>query len=111
MSSRRSPPHSGIVAHYEACLARHGDSHRGVDWPNAEDAAVRYQVMLDVIRKSKDTPGSLLDFGCGAAHLLDHIRAQGLKHIDYVGLDLSNAFIALCRAKHPQARFFHHDVL
>jgi len=111
MSRRRSPPHSDIVAHYEACLARHGDTHRGVDWPNAEDAAVRYQVMLDVVREPPGTPVSLLDFGCGAAHLLDHIRAQGMEHIDYVGLDVSEAFIALCRAKHPEARFVNHDVL
>ncbi|MGE4219474.1 MAG: trans-aconitate 2-methyltransferase [Alphaproteobacteria bacterium] len=109
--SRARPPHTGIVAHYEACLARHGDTHRGVDWPNAEDAAIRYQVMLDVVREPPGTPLSLLDFGCGAAHLLDRIQAQGLTHLEYIGLDVSDAFIALCRTKHPQARFLRHDIL
>lgn len=112
MPSRPSqPPHAGIVAHYEACLARHGDTHRGVDWPSAEDAAVRYRVMLDVVREPPQTRVSLLDFGCGAAHLLDHLRTGGIDHIDYIGLDLSEAFVALCRSKYPDVRFLRHDVL
>ena len=41
------PDYSSIIEHYESCLAKHGDSHLGVDWPNARDAATRYGVMLD----------------------------------------------------------------
>ena len=26
-----------IIEHYENCLAKHGDTHLGVDWPNADD--------------------------------------------------------------------------
>ena len=39
-----------IVEHYEGCLARHGDTHLGVDWPRPDDAETRYGVMLGVIR-------------------------------------------------------------
>ena len=46
-----------IIDHYEACLARHGDSHLGVDWPNAADAETRYRVMLDVIRQPYHADG------------------------------------------------------
>ena len=50
MTSAGSAPASArIVAHYEDCLARHGDNHRGVDWPGAEDADLRYAVMLGLI--------------------------------------------------------------
>ena len=48
--------YQSIIEHYEACLARHGDSHLGVDWPNAADAETRYRVMLDVIRQPDDGP-------------------------------------------------------
>src|SRR3546814_4482388 len=72
------PPYAPIVRHYEACLARHGDSHRGVDWPSAGDAETRYRVMLEVMREPVGTPISLLDFGCGAGHLLEYIRRRGL---------------------------------
>jgi hypothetical protein len=30
-----------IVAHDESCLERFGDTHRGVDWPQAEDVERR----------------------------------------------------------------------
>jgi len=57
-----------IIDHYEACLARHGDSNLGVDWPNKRDAEKRYCVMLEVVREHS-TRLTLLDFGCGASHL------------------------------------------
>ena len=106
------PSYRAIAAHYAACLERHGDSHLGVDWPSAEDARARYGVMLELIR-----PGSgvqrhrLLDFGCGASHLLEHIRAERRNDIDYTGLDISEPFVDLSRAKFPDARFWCLDVL
>lgn len=100
-----------LVDHYEACLDRHGDSHRGVDWPRQADAEKRYEVMLGVmagdIRKKK----ALLDFGCGAAHLLGHIRRTKRKDIVYIGADLSPKFIELSRKKFPDDRFLCLDVL
>src|SRR5205085_1407005 len=43
-----------IVAHYEDCLARHGDTHLGVDWPNREDALKRYLVMNGVFTEKRE---------------------------------------------------------
>jgi hypothetical protein len=101
-----------IVAHYEACLERHGDSHLGVDWPRSEDLGKRYEVMLDVVRR--ETPEavvSLLDFGCGAAHLYEHMLATGVRGIEYAGLDLSEKFVALARRKFPSQTFYCADLL
>jgi len=81
-----------IISHYEACLAQYGDSHRGVDWPNVTDANLRYQIMLDVIRPS-NTPVSLLDFGCGVAHLFSYIQQNNIALVNYTGLDISPRFI------------------
>ena len=103
--------YSEIVAHYEACLARFGDTHRGVDWPNAHDAEKRYRVMLEVIRPSSQKPTSLLDFGCGVGHLLEYLRNQEWKGIDYIGLDMSPKFVDLCRQKFPSDQFLCADVL
>jgi SAM-dependent methyltransferase len=99
-----------IIAHYESCLDRHGDSHLGVDWPNAKDAETRYRVMLELIRE-RDSPVTLLDFGCGAGHLLEFIRRRDLRMIDYRGLDASEKFISLCRRKFPGAPFYQKDIL
>ena len=99
-----------IVSHYEACLEEHGDSHLGVDWPKAEDVDKRHRVMLDVIRRGSQRV-TLLDFGCGAAHLNEYIRRAGLENIEYAGLDLSEKFVRLSRSKFPEQQFFCLDLL
>ena len=67
------PPYQNIIKHYEDCLKKHGDNHLGVDWPKAEDVDKRYKVMVDIIKANGDeNTVSLLDFGCGTAHLLDY---------------------------------------
>ena len=99
-----------IVSHYESCLAKHGDTHRGVDWPRKQDAATRYRIMLELIREPSKTC-SILDFGCGAAHLFDYIVEQGMSSIDYTGLDISEKFIALCKEKYPCRPFYCLDFL
>src|ERR1044072_7806109 len=98
-----------IVSHYEACLEQHGDSHLGVDWPKADDVQTRHRVMLDVIRFG-DEKVSLLDFGCGAAHLNDYILEHDL-NIEYACLDLSEKFVRLSQSKFPENRFFCLDLL
>jgi len=103
--------HREIVAHYEGCLSRHGDNHRGVDWPRAEDAERRYQVMLNLIPPAAPRPVRLLDFGCGAGHLLEFIRRRNVPGIEYHGLDLSARFLSICRSKFPNIAFTCADVL
>ena len=99
-----------IVTHYEACLERHGDNHLGVDWPRIEDVVKRYRIMLELVREREESI-SLLDFGCGAAHLYDYIKDQGLTKIDYSGIDMSEKFVALCKKKHPNISFYCADIL
>jgi SAM-dependent methyltransferase len=100
-----------IVSHYESCLARFGDSHRGVDWPNPVDAQTRYRVMMEVMRSSDRLPVKMLDFGCGAAHLLDYLGSRGRHDIEYIGLDISSCFVELAQNKYPDVQFFCADVL
>ena len=101
-----------IVAHYEDCLAKHGDSHLGVDWPNREDALNRYRVMLGLLGPvAPDQQVSLLDFGCGASHLYEYMVEHRLTGIEYSGLDLSEQFIALSREKFPQNAYYCVDAL
>ena len=95
-----------IVARYERCLETYGDCHRGVDWPTAEGADVRYQVMLDMVK----SPGTLLDFGCGCSGLLDYMTRQGI-HRPYAGHDVSEKFLRVARAKYPGTTYYSGDVL
>src|SRR4029079_19674097 len=88
-----------------------GDSHLGVDWPNAADAETRYRVMLDVIRQPDDDPITLMDFGCGAAHRNEYLRRHGRNEIRYLGVDASQRFVELSRSKFPNADFYCADIL
>ena len=113
MTSRSVPAkrYIEIVEHYEACLAEHGDTHLGVDWPKAQDAETRYRVMLELIRPPCPPIVKLLDFGCGASHLYEHIIANGITGIEYMGLDLSPNFIELSRKKFPKNPYICADIL
>jgi SAM-dependent methyltransferase len=102
--------HQTIIQHYEACLAQHGDSNLGVDWPNKQDAEKRYSVMLEVVRE-KSAGMTLLDFGCGASHLYPHLQHSRFAGLEYHGLDASPAFCDLSRGKYPQNDYICLDVL
>jgi SAM-dependent methyltransferase len=104
-------PYLSLVRHYESCLEQHGDTHRGVDWPNEADAQTRYRVMLEVIKAKSTAKVSLLDFGCGASHLYEYILRYRLDHIEYSGLDLSPAFINLSQRKFPSISYYNLDIL
>jgi SAM-dependent methyltransferase len=68
--------------------------------------------MLEVVKPElRDGPVRLLDFGCGAAHLYEYIRANGIDNFEYSGLDLSHKFIELCRSKFPANNFYCLDLL
>ena len=105
------PSYLDIVAYYDACLRRYGDTHLGADWSSARDAATRYRVMLDVVRAPAPRTVSLLDFGCGASRLLDFILTEGRPDIVYSGLDLSPEGLALSRGKHAGVTYYCVDVL
>jgi len=104
-----------IVAHYESCLEKFGDTHRGVDWPNALGATTRYQVMMEMIKPMKakrdEAPVTLLDFGCGAGHLLEFLRTEQRSDILYSGLDASPKFVELCQKKFPETQFQCVDIV
>jgi SAM-dependent methyltransferase len=99
-----------IVRHYEDCLSRHGDNHKGVDWPNLSDALKRYQVMLDLIRSGGDTK-IILDFGCGASHFYEYMLSSGRDDLKYVGLEISEDFYKLSKAKYKNNNYIFGDIL
>jgi SAM-dependent methyltransferase len=105
-------PYLKLSQYVEGCLEKFGDNARGVGWPKPEDAATRYQVMLEVRRGlAGKGPWTLLDFGCGASHLYDYILHHRIRDFRYSGLDLSPRLISLSRSKHPKVRYFCTDVL
>lgn len=108
-----NPSYKDIIRHYENCLDKHGDSHLGADWPKLADVDKRYIVMLDIIRINNDKRNkiSLLDFGCGTAHLLDYIHRNNFGEIEYSGLDISEKILNVAKKKFPNIVFYCYDIL
>lgn len=100
---------SPIVQHYESCFDRHGDSLKGVDWPNESDALKRYQVMWELTRGGT---GTLLDYGCGLGHFYAFLKdRKQLQKIKYAGVDASPKFVEHCKKKFKDVPFALCDVL
>jgi SAM-dependent methyltransferase len=112
MISAQKSPELHIVEACEQDLIAHGDTHLGVGYTRtAESARAQYSLMLEVVREGGEIT-SILDFGCGLAHLLDHISSRPeLAHLRYTGLDLSEKYLSAARKRHPKADFLRLNVL
>lgn len=101
-----------IVAHCEDLLEQYGDNYRGVGWTKRQqDADIRYQIMLEVIKPHQSNKVSILDFGCGLSHMLEYINKQDLSSIEYSGLDISEKMLGISRGKFPQIKYYNFDIL
>jgi SAM-dependent methyltransferase len=104
-------PYLSIVSHLESCLEAYGDTHRGVDWPVAQDVPTRHRIMLEVVREwPSDETIRLLDFGCGASGFYEYILERGIE-VDYSGLDLSRKFVDVSKSKFPGNAYYYVDIL
>lgn len=106
------PVYYKLVQHYEECFQKYGASYRGMDWPNEEDLARRFEVMLKVVQPDSPKLVSTLDLGCGVGLLIDHLRAKHiLNEFEYWGIDLSATMVTVARERHPAQRFEARDIL
>ena len=101
-----------ILAYYDACFDRYGDTARGAGWPNEVDRQTRFDVVLDIVRASRLTnPVDLCDLGCGTGELFGRIRETSNSGIRYFGIDRSRQALARARCKFNTTRFIELDVL
>lgn len=107
-----SLPQYHIAAACEEDLSRHGDSFRGVGYTKSpREATERYELMLGVIRERNERV-SLLDLGCGLAHLLDYISTDSrYDGVVYAGIDISPKYVAAASTRHRNADLRVLDVL
>ena len=99
-----------LKKHYEDCLARHGDTHLGVDWPKPDEARLRHEIMWGLLASHK--PATLLDVGCGLSHFYEFLlETPGASQIQYSGLDISPEFVNLSKKKYPENEYFCVDLI
>jgi SAM-dependent methyltransferase len=90
-----------MIRLYREAFRAHGDSPAAVLWPKDRQA-----LRFGALTRGIETGGfSILDYGCGLAHLHDHLAAR-FSRFEYSGADAVPEFIAACRVKQPALRFF-----
>jgi SAM-dependent methyltransferase len=96
-----------IVQDYEASFALHGDSPAAVLCPKGRQGQ-RFDILLDEIaRDDPDSAFSILDFGCGLGHLLEHLGGR-FPDCRYHGVDIVADFIEANRLKFGGRAEFEH---
>jgi hypothetical protein len=86
---------------YEEALAANGDSPKSVMWPKGRQD-MRFSVLANNITNKKNF--SVLDFGCGLAHLREYLDAN-YTNVKYTGVDIVSQFLELNKKKHPNDTF------
>ena len=75
--------HQAVSAYYDAALATHGTTARGVDWKDDASHRLRHRQFLRLVQDDPD--GSVLDLGCGYGDFLTVLRAAGHRGLDARG--------------------------
>jgi len=89
-----------IAQQYREAFRRHGDSPAAVLWPKGRQD-LRFAALTRFVQGSGF---SVLDFGCGLAHLLPYLQER-FGDVRYAGVDIVPEFIDACRRKFPSAKF------
>jgi hypothetical protein len=91
------PP--SIVEQYQRAFEAHGDSPASVLWPRGRQA-LRFEALT---RHFTGDGFSVLDYGCGLAHLKAYLDARFSRY-EYYGADLVPEFIKTVAIKYPDAK-------
>ena len=90
-----------VIEAYRASHAMHGDSPSAVMWPKGRQD-LRFRALTKHV--DPDSPCTILDYGCGLAHLRDYLLAHGYR-ATYLGADIVPEFVEAGRQKHPESTF------
>ena len=98
-----------LIEQYQHAFATYGDTPAGVMWPRGRQA-LRFDALT---RHFSDEGFSVLDYGCGLAHLKEYLD-QRFDRFEYYGADMVPEFVEAALAKYPEARMqlvsSHEDV-
>ena len=81
-----------LKAHYKKLFEEHGDDSAAVQYADQASHEKRFEVLSGVAENME----SVLDVGCGLAHLYKYLRGQGFEG-RYCGIDFVPEMLAHCR--------------
>jgi len=96
-----------VVIYQEKRFRSEGASARGLDWKSAEAQQMNFRSLLSLM---PDCTSSVLDVGCGLAHLHDFLMENGYSG-SYTGIDVSQLLIEEAGRRRPGLDLRVHDLL
>ena len=90
-----------VARQYSEAFKQHGDTPAAVFMPKGRQS-LRFASLTNHIPTGRC---SILDFGCGLAHLKSHLDDQSID-CEYTGTDIVPEFILHASQKYPKSRFF-----
>lgn len=101
MAQKQINSREDLINLYRQSLESHGESPAAVLWPKGRQD-LRFETLTQEINPHKHV--SILDFGCGLAHLKDYLDKYGF-NIDYTGVDVVPEFLELARKRQPDGNY------
>lgn len=89
-----------LVEHFVPLLEKHGNSYQSLNWGSENGQQLRFSVLLEPFLHGRKIR-SILDVGCGLAHLYSYLKDQN-QDIDYSGIDAVEQMIEKARLRHPE---------
>ncbi len=95
---------------YKDSYNKYGISAKGVHWHNTSTQFIRFEVLINTIKK-QIFASTILDVGCGFGHLLEYFAKNKIYPKTYLGVEKEPFFIELCKMQYQNFNFFQCDIL
>lgn len=90
-----------VAEYYSDKINEHGISAKGVDWNSASSQELRFEVLLQLVKKKEHF--SILDYGCGYGALLGYMNGR-FRDFDYTGFDISEEMLVHAASLVPESK-------
>lgn len=90
-----------IIKQYKNSFSEHGNSPNSVFWPKGRQAERFNALTLNIVKENF----TILDFGCGLAHLKSYLYDNYSKRFKYTGVDIVDDFIKENQKNFPLETF------
>lgn len=94
-----------LYEHYKSLAQQYGSSYLSAQYSSRESQERRYEILSQIAPLQGR---KILDFGCGAGHLLTYLTQSGIQ-CDYTGVDGVEDFFPLAKKVNPHGRFGYWD--
>lgn len=95
---------------YHKAYLNHGVSAKGLKWSSKERQFIRFETIFSFLKEDiKDS--SILDVGCGYGDLINFLKENSKKNIDYLGVDCEDFILKIAQERFPENNFLKVDIL